>query len=62
MTVMSMALDRLGEKNTERRETLLSLQADSQNAVETEQFAMPRLSSLEVIGVAPRPIGPIFDC
>ena len=32
MTMMSMALDRLGEKNTVRRETLLSLQADSQNA------------------------------
>ena len=32
MTMVSMALDRLGEENTERRETLLSLQADIRNA------------------------------
>ena len=32
MTMVSMALDRLGEENTERRQTLLSLQADIRNA------------------------------
>ena len=32
MTMVSMALDRLGEEQTKRRETLLSLQADIRNA------------------------------
>ena len=38
MTMISMALDKLGDENKERRQTLLSLQADIRNAQKRTEF------------------------
>ena len=53
MTMVSMALDKLGEENTERRETLLSLQADIRNAqkqIESRRSDHFRKLPVEIFG------------
>ena len=53
MTMVSMALDKLGEENTERRETLLSLQADirkAQKRIESRRSDRFRKLPVEIFG------------
>ena len=57
MTMVSMALDRLDEENTERRETLLTLQADIQDAqkqAESRRSDQFRKVPIEIFGVIAR--------